>query len=555
MKIIALKKYNENKNFLEKCELFLTFETDKKQKILETLVLQVFNNKVIIREGDTGESLYIIKSGKVRCSIEGKFIKELNEGDYFGEQSLLNENIRTATITAIEKVTLICFERSDLERIFGYPFLKIIYRNSQTYALSKDRLLSRLTTEQIQQITKNTVIHKYKTQKFIAKKGKPYNKISIVLKGKVVMDDIELDSQKCIGSEILLDIEKSQNDFITKGPVECAEITKELLESIIKGKFKEVIQQNSFIAILHKIPLFSNISQDGLRAISKSLIIKRYESNDIIFTQDTYGDEFFIINTGEVMITINGKYIRTNMKESYFGERALLMNEPRTATVISKTSSEMLVLKKNDFESLFDKSIRAQLLKRINLQNDSIELEDLSVIKLIGKGTFGSVFLVAHKKTRELYALKSISNTDIRHYKIKKNIKTSKEILLQIENMFVIKLIKTLSDSERVYFLMEYVPSITLAKALQDFQPFDKSQILFYFSNMILMIKYLHSLKIMHRDLKPENILIDSEGYLKLIDFDTACMAEERNYTIAGTPHYIAPEMIKGNGYGLSVDI
>ena len=161
------------------------------------------------------------------------------------------------------------------------------------------------------------------------------------------------------------------------------------------------------------------------------------------------------------MITINGKYIRTNMKESYFGERALLMNEPRTATVISKTSSEMLVLKKNDFESLFDKSIRAQLLKRINLQNDSIELEDLSVIKLIGNGTFGSVFLVAHKKTRELYALKSISNTDIRHYKIKKNIKTSKEILLQIENMFVIKLIKTLSDSERVYFLMEYVPSIT----------------------------------------------------------------------------------------------
>lgn len=77
---------------------------------------------------------------------------------------------------------------------------------------------------------------------------------------------------------------------------------------------------------------------------------------------------------------------------------------------------------------------------------------------------------------------------------------------------------------------------------------------------MILAVEYLHKKKIVYRDIKPENIIIDEIGYLKLIDMGTAKVLRSENgicrtNTILGTPHYMAPELLKGKGYGLNVDL
>ena len=62
-------------------------------------------------------------------------------------------------------------------------------------------------------------------------------------------------------------------------------------------------------------------------------------------------------------------------------------------------------------------------------------------------------------------------------------------------------------------------------------------------------------MKIVHRNLKLENILVDTEGYIAITDFATAKIIKERTYTIVGTPHYIAPEVIAGKGYSFSCDM
>jgi cGMP-dependent protein kinase len=73
---------------------------------------------------------------------------------------------------------------------------------------------------------------------------------------------------------------------------------------------------------------------------------------------------------------------------------------------------------------------------------------------------------------------------------------------------------------------------------------------------MILALEYLHSNNIIYRDIKPENIMVDNKGYLKLIDMGTAKILKNcKTFTIIGTPHYMAPEIIQGKGYGFHVDI
>jgi cGMP-dependent protein kinase len=52
-----------------------------------------------------------------------------------------------------------------------------------------------------------------------------------------------------------------------------------------------------------------------------------------------------------------------------------------------------------------------------------------------------------------------------------------------------------------------------------------------------------------YRDLKPENLMVDDIGYLKLIDMGTAKPITGKTFTIIGTPHYMAPEMLSGKGY------
>lgn len=114
--------------------------------------ITVMENKVIFREGEPGDKMYIIQEGSVRISkqIDGKehILAVLTKGDFFGEMALVNNEPRTATATAGSTVKMLSFNREG--------FLGMIEKNGKIALNIIDKLCRRLNNanQQIQHLVK-----------------------------------------------------------------------------------------------------------------------------------------------------------------------------------------------------------------------------------------------------------------------------------------------------------------------------------------------------------------------------------------------------------------
>ena len=99
---------------------------------------------------------------------------------------------------------------------------------------------------------------------------------------------------------------------------------------------------------------------------------------------------------------------------------------------------------------------------------------------------FGSVFLCSVKNGSLLYALKSVSRAKIINHSIAPNLINEREILMQIESNFVMKLVRTYKDDKRVYFLFEYIDGEDLFDAIRNINIVDNNAATFYIGCLVL---------------------------------------------------------------------
>eukprot|EP00494_Astrolonche_serrata_P027337 UN27600 len=119
---------------------------------------------------------------------------------------------------------------------------------------------------------------------------------------------------------------------------------------------------------------------------------------------------------------------------------------------------------------------------------------------------------------------------------------------------FLVNLIATYKDRLRVYFLLDVCLGGELFTLLRKRRYFDEPVSQFYAACVVEAFDYMHSKSIIYRDLKPENLVLDSSGYLKVTDFGFAKKVEDKTFTLCGTPDYLAPEIVTGQGHGKGVD-
>lgn len=200
-------------------------------------------------------------------------------------------------------------------------------------------------------------------------------------------------------------------------------------------------------------------------------------------------------------------------------------------------------------------------------------LDDLKLIKVLGKGCTSKVLLVRHSVNGCLYALKSIhkawiiENAQLEHLQAEQRILKAVSFEHQESpdpfdgEAFLIKLHACFQSRNEMFYLMDYHPGGDLAALLARQYRLAEPVIREYASEMALAVHALHIRGIVYRDFKPENILFDRSGHVVLTDFGLSKRLRrlstgdtESTRTFCGTAEYLAPEILAGMPYGMAVD-
>jgi serine/threonine protein kinase len=193
---------------------------------------------------------------------------------------------------------------------------------------------------------------------------------------------------------------------------------------------------------------------------------------------------------------------------------------------------------------------------------NSIEEERISptsfvCLALLGKGSFGEVYLVQKINTQVLYAMKVLNKDRIMGQNLLKYAMAERNVLSLSNHPFIVKLNFAFQTSSKLFLILDYCPNGDLSKHLYIEKRFPEPKAKFYLCEVLLALEDLHKRDIIFRDLKPDNVVLDNEGHIKLTDFGLSkegVFDSKSAKSFCGSIAYLAPEMLKKQGHGKAVD-
>jgi len=345
---------------------------------------------------------------------------------------------------------------------------------------------------------------------------------------------------------------------------------------MMRTRLKDIEEKVSF---LRTNPLLKDLEKEILVKMSDLLQVEFFPPGHCIIRQGDKGDKFYMITGGNVKITKlkpgadQEEEVGTLSYGSYFGELALLYEDTRQATVTAETPGvECLVLDRGPFiqllgnlEELKNKKYATTMRQSMDLKQPDhkieygyIDLHELHTVGTLGVGGFGRVELVQYKRDKNLvFALKRLKKSYVIEQQQVEHAYNEKKVMLACsDSQFISKLYRTYRDNKYIYFLMEACLGGDVFTVLQKHKHFNENTARFMTGCVVEALHYLHDRGFIYRDLKPENLLLDQKGYVKMIDFGFAKRVGEsgKTWTFAGTPEYVAPEIILNKGHDRAVD-
>ncbi|KAJ3355995.1 hypothetical protein GGF32_001736 [Allomyces javanicus] len=185
-----------------------------------------------------------------------------------------------------------------------------------------------------------------------------------------------------------------------------------------------------------------------------------------------------------------------------------------------------------------------------------VDLNHFELLRSVGKGAFGKVRVVQHKRDKTLYALKYINKEKCIKMRAVENIIQERRLLEEIHFPLIVNLRFAFQDDENLFMVLDLMLGGDLRFHLDRQGCLNETAVQFYVAEIALALNYLHERKIVHRDLKPDNVLLCERGHAHLTDFNIAVHYNDRKplTAIAGSMAYMAPEVLNRKGYFATVD-
>jgi len=576
----ATKHQAETLKFLDSMSIFEGLTKKQKTCVAEATFSEVFEDKArVVTAGDMQTAIYFVKKGELGVYsgghvkstgefVDGSEIGRLGPNDCFGESQVVSKEPFNITILSSGRSELLCVSVAELKVIVGDDLGAVLERNAISQGLKKCPVISQFTAGQRAELMKWVVVKDYAA----GAEADAAARILIVLDGSLSGlekdKEVKLARGDWIEDEALLN--SSSKESLIKNMksgsegAKVAMLTRDGMASALKALGVSIANSENDASdftrkmiLAKKVHIFRHLSEEQTKKVVESFVTMKFSQGDTVIEQGTPGTSFFVIANGELEVFINDKSVRRMTRNSYIGERALLFHEPRTATVkVVSPDAELWAIEKATFEKIIAGNMQQQLMNRIRLQDTNFGLKDLIQVKVIGAGAAGVVRLVEHKSTGMRYALKRVKKVD---GEVPEEVQRECSLLKDIDHPFIMTQVNTFETKKSVYILTELITGGELHGAIREIPTvLSRAQAQFYTGSLVIVLEELSERNILYRDLKPENVMLDAQGYLKLIDFGIAKKlpeGESKTFTMIGTPHYMAPEVMRGHGYGTEVDL
>ncbi|KAH8069899.1 cAMP-dependent protein kinase [Aureococcus anophagefferens] len=405
-------------------------------------------------------------------------------------------------------------------------------------------------------------------------------------------------------------------------------------------------------AALRRSVVFEALTSEQAAAVAASMSAAAVAEGEAVIAQGDASDAFYVVETGNFEIEIDGAVVATAGPESSFGELGLIMNRPRAATVHATEDSACWAMDVHLFRHMLASipgldlapekvDVIYGLFEAVAYEAGEEILEDLGdpaafllitggevevcgggrpslkasrgdhlgtshlpyvdspvrrrsptnkaweqAVDLAGVAARDAVVGAEAVRSRRcpsrpassasagrwgarVRRVKLAFGGDGRPYALKMLLKEAmiatdqtaavlheRDVLRKTRHPFVLELHGVFHSRDVCYFLLEFVPGGELFSHIQDRgMAFEEAR--FLAAHVLDALDHVHAQGVVYRDLKPENILIDARGYARVVDFGFAKVlpADAMTYTILGTPEYLSPECVLGQGYRSDVDL
>lgn len=361
-----------------------------------------------------------------------------------------------------------------------------------------------------------------------------------------------------------------------------------VLWAVERHAFRKIVTRVSakkmaeYEQVIRNVPVFTLLTKKERNRLAEALEVKSYPAKATIVSQNATNDTLFIMIGGEALATqaVADKQGKTSVVEvarlfpgDFFGDKALIQDECIPASVSAVSVCQCVTLDRAAFislvgpiEELLARAKRGQAEAEEKAAADSASnyakrvivsynrKTDFDVIGILGRGSFATVTLVKDKKTKNTFALKALARNSITVPAQRQHVLNERNVLAALDSPFLVKMVGTAKDDTCLCFVLEACLAGELFTVMQQQVRLSEASAKFYGACVILGFEFMHSRNIIYRDLKPENLMLGDNGYVKIADFGLAKQIQDRTFTVCGTPDYLAPEVVCGQGHGKGVD-